>query len=339
MSEYVVDESTIFETPLLELDLDIESDADVYAKAEWFNLYDAPHGGGSIKSRIAKGMLDGAEERGDLEPGVTVIEPTSGNTGSEVARLASARGSDVEIVMPDNAAGGKVDAVRDAGAEIHFVDANLGYDAVIERCEEIISADADAYYRPNLYENPDNPGTHERTTAREIYEATDGGATHFVAGAGTGGTITGTGRGLTDLTDGAAEIVGFEPDEQLHAIDGLKFLKSGDHYHPETYDESVLDRTEYVTTGDAYDRARALRERYLDREIAVADRGQHDAATIRDHLRVDDQFVVGTSAGGGAAAVTGLDEAGALADDDVVVFMLCDRGDKYADIPLWEEYL
>jgi len=140
MSEYVVDESAIFETPLLELDLDIESDADVYAKAEWFNLYDAPHGGGSVKSRIAKGMLDGAEERGDLDPGVTVIEPTSGNTGSEVARLAGARGYDVEIVMPDNAAGGKVEAVRDAGAEIHFVDADLGYDAVIERCEEIVAA-------------------------------------------------------------------------------------------------------------------------------------------------------------------------------------------------------
>ncbi|OYR87260.1 pyridoxal-5'-phosphate-dependent protein subunit beta, partial [Halorubrum sp. E3] len=144
MSEYAVDESTIFETPLLALDLDIESDAAVYAKAEWFNLYDAPHGGGSIKSRIAKGMLDGAEERGALDPGSNVIEPTSGNTGSEVARLASARGYDVEIVMPDNAAGGKVDAVRDAGAEIHFVDANRGYDAVIERCEEIVAADPDA---------------------------------------------------------------------------------------------------------------------------------------------------------------------------------------------------
>ena len=287
MSEYVVDESTIFETPLVEVDLDLEADADVYAKVEWFNLYDAPHGGGSIKSRIAKGMLDGAEERGELEPGVTVIEPTSGNTGSEVARLAAARGYDVEIVMPDNAAGGKVEAVRDAGAEIHFAGDEVGHVAVV----------------------------------------------------GTGGTITGTGRGLTDLSDGAVEVVGFEPDEPLHAIDGLKYLKTGDHYHPETYDESVLDRTEYVTTADAYDRARALRERYLDDPVPIADPGQHGEATIREHLRVDDQFVVGTSAGGGAAVVANLDAAGDLADDDVVVFMLCDRGDKYADIPLWEDYL
>jgi len=144
--------------------------------------------------------------------------------------------------MPDNAAGGKVDAVRDAGAEIHFVDANLGYDAVIERCEEIIAEDPEAYFRPNQYENPDNPWyprAHDRSRdlrgdgrrgdplrRRRRYR----------------GTITGTGRGLTDLSDGAVEIVGFEPDEQLHAIDGLKYLKSGDHYHPRHDDESALDR-------------------------------------------------------------------------------------------------
>ncbi|OYR83322.1 pyridoxal-5'-phosphate-dependent protein subunit beta, partial [Halorubrum ezzemoulense] len=184
--------------------------------------------------------------------------------------------------------------------------------AVIERCEEIIAADPDAYYRPNQYENPDNPGTHERTTAPEIHEATDGGVTHFVAGAGTGGTITGTGRGLTNLTDGAAEIVGFEPEEPLHAIDGLKYLRTGDHYHPETYDESVLDQKLYVPTDDAYDRARALRERYANDPIPIVDAGQYDAETIREHLRVDGQFVVGTSAGAGAAAVAALDDAGDL---------------------------
>jgi cysteine synthase B len=230
------DEDTIFETPLV--DLEVEAAPTVYGKVEWFNLYDAPYGGGSIKSRIAEGMLDGAERRGDLQSGKTVIEPSSGNTGSEVARLAAARGYDVEIVMPDNAAGGKIEAVRDAGGEIHFVDANLGYDAVIERCEELVAADPDRYYRPNQYENPDNPGTHERTTAREVYEQTEGNVTCFVAGVGTGGTVTGTGRGLADR-DPDIEIVGFEPAEALHAIDGLKYLRTGDHYHPETYDESA----------------------------------------------------------------------------------------------------
>ena len=339
MNDFVVDEATIFETPLVKLELDLSVDADVYGKVEWFNLHDAPYGGGSVKSRIAKEMLDGAEARGELDGDATVIEPTSGNTGSEVARLAAARGYDVEIVMPDNASGGKIDAVRDAGAEIHFVDADRGYDAVIERCEALIATDPDRYYRPNQYENPDNPGAHERTTAPEIWDATDGDVTHFVAGVGTGGTITGTGRGLTGLSDGAVEVVGFEPDEPLHAIDGLKFLKTGDHYHPDTYDESVLDRKVYVSTSTAYDRARELRDRYADRDPAVTDPGQHDSETIETRLRVDGQFVVGTSSGAGAQAVHRLDEADHLDDDSVVVFMLCDRGDKYADIPLWEEYL
>ena len=334
-----VDESTIFETPLLAIDLDLDSDATVYAKAEWFNLYDAPYGGGSIKSRVAKGMLDGAKQRGELDPDVTIIEPSSGNTGSEIARLARARGYDVEIVMPDNASDGKVGAVRDAGAEIHFVDADRGYDAVIETCEELVAADPGAYFRPNQYENPDNPGTHERTTAAEIDAATDGAVTHFVAGVGTGGTITGTGRGLHERSDGRVTVVGFEPDSPLHAIDGVKYLQSGDHYHPATYDESVLDRKEYVSTTAAYQRARELRDRYADRAVTVADPGQHDTGTVREHLRVGEQFLLGTSAAAGAQAVTQLDDDGPLDDNDVVVFVLCDRGDKYADIPLWEEYL
>jgi cysteine synthase len=331
------DESTIFDTPLI--DLDFDGAPTVYGKVEWFNLYEAPYGGGSVKSRIAKGMLDGAEASGDLQPGMTVIEPSSGNTGSEIARLATARGYEVEIVMPDNSAGGKIEAIRDVGAEIHMVDADLGYDAVIERCEALIAEHPDRYYRPNQYENPDNPGTHERTTAAEIYEQTEGRVTHFVAGVGTGGTVTGTGRGLNDLSDGAVSVIGFEPAEALHAIDGLKYLREGDHYHPSTYDESVLDRKEYAETAPAYDRARELRDQFKDREIAVVHPGQHERETLRNHLRVDEEFVVGTSSGAALEVVHQLSEQGAVGIDDVVVVMLCDRGDKYADIPLWEDYL
>lgn len=332
------DESTIFETPLLELDLDLSAGATVLAKAEWYNLYAAPYGGGSVKSRIAKGMLDAAENRGELASDTVVIEPTSGNTGSEVARLARGRGYEVEIVMPDNAAGGKIRAIRDAGATIHFVDADRGYDAVLQRCAELMEAQPSRYYRPNQYENPANPGTHRRTTAPEIYEATDGAVTHFVAGVGTGGTVTGTGRGLHER-DAGIEIVAFEPAEALHAIDGLKYLRSGEQYHPETYDESVLDEKRYVSTTAAYERARGLRDRYQDRSVRIADPGQHAVETIRAHLRVAGQFLVGTSSGAAVDVVYQLDESGTLADDDVVVIMLCDRGDKYADIPLWEDVL
>ncbi len=333
-----IDETTIFDTPLLALDLDLDVDATVLGKAEWYNLYEAPHGGGSVKSRIAKGMLDHAEETGELEPGMTVIEPTSGNTGSEVARLATSRGYDVEIVMPDNAAGGKIQAVEDAGAEIHFVDADLGYDAVIERCESLVEEDPARYYRPNQYENPGNPGTHEETTAEEIYDATDGAVTHFVAGVGTGGTVTGTGRGL-HASDPSIEVVGFEPGEPLHAIDGLKYLRTGEHYHPGTYDRDVLDRLAYVDTSAAYDRARELRTRYEDRQISIVDPGQHDESTVREHARVQGQFLVGTSSGAAVQVVYDLVAQDVLDADDCVVVMLADRGDKYADIPLWSDYL
>jgi len=329
-----VDESTVGETPLVELDLPLPGT--VYAKVEWLNLPDTPYGGGSVKSRVAVSMLDAAEAAGHL-PGRTVIEPTSGNTGSELAKVGCARGYDVELVVPDNAAGGKVGAIRDAGASIHFVDADEGYDAVLERCERLVEENPGEYYRPDQYTNPENPGAHERATGPEIWAQTGGGVTHFVAGVGTGGTVTGVGRALHDRGD--VSVVGFEPADPLHAIDGLKYLRTGDHYHPGTYDEGVLDEKRYVDTGDAYDRARELRERYSDREVVSHDPGQHDPEDVREHLRVDGQFLVGTSSGAALAVADDLAETGDLAEDDAVVLLFADRGDKYADIPLWEDYL
>jgi len=326
-----VDESTIGETPLIALDLPLA--ATVYAKVEWFNLHGTPHGGGSVKSRIAREMLDAAEEAGEL-PGKVVIEPTSGNTGSEVAKVGSARGYDVEVVMPDNAAGGKIAAVRDAGGTVHFVDADEGYDAVLERCQVLVEENPDRYYRPDQYTNPHNPGAHERTTGPEIWTQTDGRLTHFVAGVGTGGTVTGVGRALHARGD--VTVVGFEPANPLHAIDGLKYLRTGDHYHPDTYDETELDARVYVDTQDAYDRARDLRERYADREIRIRDPGQYDRETVREHLRVDGDFLVGTSSGAAVQVACDLAERGDLTDDDPVVVLFADRGDKYADIPLWD---
>lgn len=332
-----IDETSIGNTPMIEVDVGASVEATILAKVEWFNLYDVPYGGGSIKSRIAKRMLDVAERDGELEDTKTIIEPTSGNTGSEIARIGVARGYQVEIVMPDNASEGKIRAVEDAGAKVHFVDANLGYDAVIERCEELIETDPDRYYRPNQYENPNNPGAHQHTTAAEIWEQTGGAVTHFVAGVGTGGTITGTGRGLSERGD--VEIIGFEPGEVLHAIDGLKYLKTGDHYHPGTYDESILDRKEYVETAAAYQQARKLRQRYLDDTVTIFDPGQFDRTLVREHLTVDNQFVVGTSSGAAVQAVHQLSNASVIESDDLVVIIFADRGDKYANIPLWESYL
>ena len=332
---HAFDERHIGGTPLVELAVDVP--ATVCAKVEWLNLHGAAYGGGSVKSRIAAGMLDRGEERGELTSEKTVIEPTSGNTGSELARLAVARGYDAEIVMPDDAGAGKVGAVEDTGATVHFVDAERGYDATIERCETLIETDPERYYWPNQYANPANPDTHERTTAREIWSQTDSELTHFVAGAGTGGTVTGTGRGLHDRGDVC--VVGFEPAGDDHEIEGLKYLREGDHYHPETYDESVLDEKLYVDTDDAHARARELRAQYRDDPVPIVETGQYDEATVRGALRADGQFLVGPSSGGGVQAVHELHERVGLDADDTVVLMLCDRGDKYPDGELWGDIL
>ena len=330
-----IDEAEIGETPLIRLEgLGEPEGATIEAKVEWFNLHSTPYGGGSVKSRPALHMIDGAERSGELTPERTVIEPTSGNTGSEVAKIARHRGYDVLIVMPDNAGQGKIDTVRETGAEIEFTDAMEGYDAVIERAHELLEEDPGAYYMPDQYANPNNPGSHERTTAPEIERQASGDVTAFVAGVGTGGTITGVSRGLDD----AVTTVAMEPDSAMHAIDGLKFLREGDHIHPDTYDESVVDEKRYVSTDDAYDMARELRDRYADEDPEVVDPGQHDDATLEDVMRVGDDFLAGTSS---AANLVAAQRVAAAHDDPSeahVVTMCCDRGDKYGN-SLWRDVL
>lgn len=332
-----VDESTIGQTPLIELALDstIDSTHRVFAKVEWFNLHQTPYGGGSVKSRIAKSMLDAAESNGEL-PGKTIIEPTSGNTGSELAKLGVSRGYNVEIVLPDNASGAKINTIRDAGAKIHFVGAEQGYDAVINRCREIIETDPSGYCHLDQYTNPANPRAHETTTAREVWSQTKGDITHFVAGVGTGGTITGAGRGLHATGD--VRVIGVEPANPLHAIDGLKYLRHGDHYHPSVYDESVLDDKCYVETQAAYDRARALRTIHNKHPIRVHSPGRYDSSTIPKTLRVDGEFLVGTSSGACLEAASNIIHHQPADDPARIVLVFADRGDKYADIPLWEEH-
>ncbi|MFP4631959.1 MAG: PLP-dependent cysteine synthase family protein [Halobacteriales archaeon] len=330
-----IDEGEIGETPLVRFDgVGEPAGARIYAKVEWFNLHSTPYGGGSVKSRPALYMIDSAERSGDLTRDRTVIEPTSGNTGSEIAKIARNRGYDVLIVMPDNAGQGKKDTVRETGAEIEYTDALDGYDAVIERAHEIVESDPDSYYMPDQYSNPNNPRAHVETTAAEIWSQTDGEVTAFVAGVGTGGTVTGCGRGLRERSKDV-DVYAVEPDDELHAIDGLKYMREGDHIVPEIYDRSVPDDVLYVSTDDSYDRARELRERYREDDPEVVDAGQH-GDVLEDVLRVDGDFLVGTSTGTNLEAAVRVAER---SDDDepVVVTMACDRGDKYEN-SLWRDY-
>jgi cysteine synthase len=328
-----IDEGEIGETPLVRLEGVGEPEgANIYAKVEWFNLHSTPYGGGSVKSRPALYMINEAEESGELTHDKTVIEPTSGNTGSEVSKIARNRGYDVVIVMPDNAGEGKIKTIQETGAEIEFVDAMEGYDAVIERADEIIESNPDEYYKPDQYSNPANPLSHEETTGAEILEQAPE-VTDFVAGVGTGGTITGVGRALSDT----ANIFAVEPDSAMHAIDGLKFMREGDHIVPEIYDSSVFDEKLYISTDDAYDNARLLKDRYEDEDPEVVEAGQHDDETLHDVMRVRDDFLVGTSSGCNLEAAIRIAESYDDPSDAHVVTMFCDRGDKYTN-NLWRDY-
>lgn len=323
-----MDESTIGDTPLVELPLDVPPT--VYAKVEWFNLREQPYGGGSVKTRIGKAMLDRAEAAGDLDDVTTIIEPSSGNTGTALARLGDERGFDVEIVMPPYPSEAKVLAIEDAGGTTTRAQT---YERMIEDCRERAANAPERQYMPDQYANPANPEIHEEATGAEIWEQTDGRITHFIAGIGTGGTITGVGRALHDRGD--VEILGYEPARPSHGISGLHYARGPPFDYPEMFDASVPDDRRTVTSQAAHRRARWMRERAADDPVRIHDLGQHDIETVRAQLRVDGQFLVGPSSGGTVAALYDHATEGAFDEDDVVVLLFADRGDRYTSLPDW----
>ncbi|QDX39883.1 PLP-dependent cysteine synthase family protein [Salarchaeum sp. JOR-1] len=317
-------ESAVGDTPLVALDLDVTPT--VYGKAEWLNFHDQPYGGGSVKSRIAVSMLDAAESRGEIGDR-TILEPSSGNTGLALARVGGNRGYDVEIVSYEGTSRTKLDAIREAGGTVHLADT---YEGMLDEADRLL--DADGYYRPDQYANPANPRAHETGTGPELRAQTDGEVTHFVAGVGSGGTVTGVGRALAP--DGV-EIIGYEPRKPYHAIDGLKYVRGRRFETPAVYDESVLDDRLDVSTRAAYAHAHRLRGRYADQSLDIRDTGQYDDSLVRERLRVDGDFLVGASAGGAVAAVHELDRRGRFTPADTVVVPLPDRGDRYRTLPPW----
>ncbi len=322
-----VDEGEIGDTPIVKIEGVGERDGvDIYAKVEWFNLHSTPYGGGSVKSRPAVYMIDKAEKLGELTHDKTIIEPTSGNTGSEIAKIAKARGYDVLIVMPDNAGKGKIKTIKDAGGEIELVDALKGYDAVIERAEEILEKNPEKYYMPDQYRNSANPLSHQEGTAEEIKHQIDD-IDYFIAGVGTGGTITGISRGLEKEK---TEIIAVEPDSPMHAIDGLKYLGEG-HYIPDIFDKKNIDREIKISTDNSYKRARQLRDLYSNKDPKIVNKGQYTEKIIRKKLRVDKNFLIGTSGGANIEAAVEISE-----EDSNTVIILADRGDKYKN-SLWRE--
>jgi [CysO sulfur-carrier protein]-thiocarboxylate-dependent cysteine synthase len=236
-------EGAIGNTPLVELpSFSPRAGVRIWAKLEGANP------SGSVKDRVALAMLDAAEASGDLQPGTNrvIIEPTSGNTGIALAMLASRRGYKFLAVLPENVSIERRQLLALYGASLDFSPGELGTNGSIKRARELLDAHPDRFYMPYQYGNAANPGVHYATTAPEILRDLPS-ITHFVAGLGTGGTLTGTGRRLKEDKPGV-QIVAAEP----HPGDGVQGLRSlGEGFIPPVLDPTVLDRKILVTSDDS----------------------------------------------------------------------------------------
>ncbi|MBI2199970.1 MAG: cysteine synthase A [Candidatus Rokubacteria bacterium] len=289
-------------TPLVRLNrLPRPDGATVLAKMESLNP------GGSVKDRIAVAMVEDAERRGLLQPGATVVEPTSGNTGIGLAMVCAVRGYRLILTMPDDMSVERQRLLARYGAELRLTPALEGMTGAVFAAQEILREHPE-YFMPLQFENPANPEIHRRTTALEILEATEERIHVFLAGIGTGGTVTGVGEVLKQRVPGV-RVVGVEPARspvlsggkaRPHAIQGI-----GASFVPAVLNRAILDEIVHVRDEDAITTARRLAQ--------------------------EEGLLVGISAGANVWAACQL--AGRLPQDRVVVTVLCDTGERYLSVP------
>jgi cysteine synthase len=277
-------------TPLIELpSLSPKPGVHIWAKLESHNPT------GSVKDRVARAMIEDAEEKGAIAPGQTILEPTSGNTGISLAMIASRKGYKLRVVMPENVTPERTQLLQMYGAEIVYSSGDQGSNGAVAMSLELAAADS-SLYMPYQYGNQANPNAHYNGTALEILEELDE-ISAFVAGLGTGGTLMGNGRRLKETFGDAVKIVAAEP-MQGEPVQGLRSLDDG--FIPPIIDLSLLDRKIFVTNSDAIVWTRKL----LD----------------------DEGVFAGVSTG--AIASIAVRIAGEL-DEGNVVFVVCDDGWKY----------
>ncbi|AYY14374.1 cystathionine beta-synthase [Actinobacteria bacterium YIM 96077] len=288
-------------TPIVKLGtLGADLSVPVLAKVEYFNP------GGSVKDRICLRMVEEAERAGRIGPGGTIVEPTSGNTGVGLAIVAQRRGYRCIFVCPDKVSEDKRNVLKAYGAEVVVCPTAVppehpdSYYSVSDRLvKEIPGA-----WKPDQYSNPANPRSHYETTGPELWEQTGGGITHFVAGIGTGGTISGTGRYLKEVSGGQVRVIGVDPEGSVYSGgSGRPYLVEGvgEDFWPETYDRNICDEI-----------------------VAISD---HDSFHFTRRLAREEGLLVGGSCG--MAVAGALQVAERAGPDDVVVVLLPDSGRGY----------
>jgi cysteine synthase B len=287
-------------TPLVEINrlrAGLSPRVRIFAKLEGFNP------GGSVKDRPAVWMVRDGLRSGKLRAGKTIIDSTSGNTGIALALAGAVLGYPVDLVMPENVSTERKKIVRAYGAKVIYSSPLEGSDGAIRLCRKLLEADRARYFKPDQYFNPVNPLAHYESTGPEIWADTAGTVTHLVAGLGTGGTVMGTSRYLKERNP-QVQVVGVEPDDAWHGLEGLKHMASS--IVPGIYHAEELDRKINVSTDAAYETVYRLGN--------------------------EEGLVVGQSSG---AALTAALQVAHEIDAGVIVAIFPDFGDRYLSTSLW----